>query len=792
MQPRSDGRRWTRAVLALALLPLIIGGCGGSDDSPPFIPPPNPDTTPPVLTANPAEGWFAANVNVDLTAVDDRDPAPVIYYTMDLTTPDETSPMYTAPIPVAADTVIKCFAMDASGNMSAIQTLGYVIASFELKQQWAESGHGMIANEAWRHWDEDGGVQESCARCHSAEGFRDYAEDGTVDTVAPLPLGLACNGCHENAPNTLYDDLAMFPEMEPVVFPSGETATLNGNSNMCMACHQGRASTDSVDQSIENDPAGPYSFINIHYYAAAATMFGGEVRGGYQYEGMEYQGKNVFPSHPESAKTCVGCHMQGDDANHTFAPDVDSCTACHGGTSFETLGGSPSANYAAIQTLLVELYAAIQDYADDLGFPIVYDDHAYPYFFNDLNGNGMGDPDEINYGNRYVQFDAALLKAAYNYQVGEKEPCGYIHNGTYVQQILYDSTMDIDGSPSVIAPGRTGFDVDNASATQQWQLSGHGDRYGEAFRHWDEDGEVPTSCAKCHSTPGYLDFLEDGTVDEAAALGSTIECLACHESANLFANTRTNWDAQDDAGSGPLLDVEFPSGETASLDGPSNMCMACHQGRESGDDVQAVIDDDAGVGPYTFINIHYYPAAATMFGGDVRGGYEYAGEDYDGQNTFPAHPGTYKTCVGCHMDSDANHTWEPSLDTCTACHGGTSFETLGFGVGQAYDDIQVMLGELLDSIQTYATDVIGVDIGYDSHAYPYFFKDLDGDGEIGEDEANFGNRYVDFDATLLPAAYNYQVGQKDPCGYIHNADYIRQLLYDSISDLGDTSSVDRP
>ena len=41
-------------------------------------------------------------------------------------------------------------------------------------------------------------------------------------------------------------------------------------------------------------------------------------------------------------------------------------------------------------------------------------------------------------------FDATLLRAAYNYQFGQKEPCGYIHNGAYMRQILYDALDDLD------------------------------------------------------------------------------------------------------------------------------------------------------------------------------------------------------------------------------------------------------------------------------------------------------------------------------------------------------------
>jgi hypothetical protein len=67
-------------------------------------------------------------------------------------------------------------------------------------------------------------------------------------------------------------------------------------------------------------------------------------------------------------------------------------------------------------------------------------------------------------------------------------------------------------------------DVPNYEA---WAASGHADSTAEAFRHWDGDDprEVPATCAKCHSSPGFQDFIgEDGSmpgqVDQAAPVGT--------------------------------------------------------------------------------------------------------------------------------------------------------------------------------------------------------------------------------------------------------------------------------
>ena len=62
-----------------------------------------------------------------------------------------------------------------------------------------------------------------------------------------------------------------------------------------------------------------------------------------------------------------------------------------------------------------------------------------------------------------------------------------------------------------------------------------------------------------------------------------------------------------------------------------------------------------------FRNVHYYPAAATLYGTMAKGGYEYAGKTYDAKNT---HVEGYDSCVGCH-DS---HTLAVKVEQCAMCH----------------------------------------------------------------------------------------------------------------------------
>lgn len=785
---RFDGRVAILVVAALAIAPLAFGGCGssgGGDDT--------PAPGPLAVAASPAGANYSAIQSVALTATGEGSGDAIIYWTDDLSDPsDDTNAgrmEYTGPISVGDDdTVLKFLATPTTGDPTAIVLEGYTFES-GIGADWAESGHGDIAAEAWRHWDFDdpAEVPTSCAKCHAEDGFADWADNGMVDAAAAPSMGLGCGGCHDGIPNTWYDNATEGDWLDQIVFPSGDTATLAGDDNICLACHQGRSSGPDVMAADPNDVIQDpdyesYSFINIHYYAAAASYFGNEVRGGYHYGSDEnYVPRNTFPSHPDSLSTCVGCHMREDEGDHTWFPDLDRCLECHTGNNFTTLSGSPGANYTAIQTALTELLAEIQAYAITLGYPVIYDDHAYPYFFND---NGQG----ATYLNKYDHFDSTLLAAAYNYQFGEKEPCGYLHNGTYMRQLLHDSIVDLGGTPTDVPPGRIGYDDTGLSTfikrTNEFHMSGHDDAGSDVFRHWDHEvppQEVPASCAQCHGSPGFAQWALDGTVDSGFRPLSVVGCIACHEDDDLYSNTDTRYQSGLNTAMDP---VPFPSGDTADLGNSSNVCMGCHQGRSSGPDVQTEIDASD---VHTFINVHYYPAAASFFGADVRGGYEWPGETYAGAVSWPgAHSGDgFTTCTGCHMVG-GSHTWEVELDDCSDCHGDVGFkEDFGGSAGANYTTIQDMLDDLYTAIQAYATGTIGTGIFYDDHAYPYFFK------EGGA--AEFLNRYDVFDDDLLAAAYNYQFGKKEPCGYIHNADYIMQILYDSIDALGgDVSGYTRP
>jgi hypothetical protein len=96
------------------------------------------------------------------------------------------------------------------------------------------------------------------------------------------------------------------------------------------------------------------------------------------------------------------------------------------------------------------LLVAIQDYAKTVaGKAVAYDPHNYPYFFNDLNGNGKADKDEAKFPNRYKSWTPRLMKAAYNYQFVTKDPGAFAHNPTYATELLHDSLADLGAKVKV-------------------------------------------------------------------------------------------------------------------------------------------------------------------------------------------------------------------------------------------------------------------------------------------------------------------------------------------------------
>jgi hypothetical protein len=659
---------------------------------------------------------------------------------------------------------------------------------------WMSSPHANRESGSFTRWDnaDPQVVPTTCAKCHSTSGMLDYlGADGSdplvVNEAAPIGSVVECMACHNEVSRNL----------DSVVMPSGMVVGNLGPEATCMECHQGRASTVSVLAAIERldlddeDAVNEeLTFINIHYYAAAASKYGTWAKGGFEYEDQSY---DAFFMHVTEFSSCQECHNP-----HTLELELEACATCHVGVEtaedlkdIRMLGSMMDYNgdgdvtqgiYYEIAGLKDILYANIQAYAAEVtGTPIGYNSDSHPYFFIDLNEDGVIDAEEAVRANMYKSWTPRLLKAAYNFQTAKKDPGNYAHGPKYHIQLLHDSIMDLNEALPEVA------DLSMLVRND----SGHFDGSDATWRYWDaRDATVPGSCAKCHTSDGLPFFLAEG-VNVSTPSANGMQCSTCHSDLVTFDRYEVE-------------SVVFPSGVTlASTNPDDNLCMNCHMGRESGVDVAfavAGLEEDTVADRLSFINPHFFAAAATRYGAEAIGAYQYEDKDYFG---YFEHVRRYNDCTECHDAHQLVVDWV----ACADCHDGISgpedlvnireweddFDGDGDTTEGIAGEIATMHAILYDAIQIYAAETIGVPIVYDPYTYPYFFIDSDGDGEVSPGEAIFPNRYATWTPRLLQAAYNFQYVQKDPGAYAHNGLYIIQVLYDSLEDIGvDVSDMVRP
>lgn len=313
--------------------------------------------------------------------------------------------------------------------------------------------------------------------------------------------------------------------------------------------------------------------------------------------------------------------------------------------------------------------------------------------------------------------------------------------------------------------GETEYGV--AGAVLSYKYSGHNlgwEKHGE--NSWYANG---ASCAACHTSEGFVEYVNTGTVENDIAYPSQPGCFSCHDP-HVTGDFSVRTTAPVQLAAGVTFDV-----------GGGNLCAICHQGRR---EVNSQIK--AGqLRPY--FGPHHGPEADMFLGVN---GFEMPGKSYGSS----AH--TYvvqDSCVECHLAlPEGRYSLSPQV-------GGHSFYTKGEVHGAT-------------KINASACDACHEDVGQDGEYFDVAAKaDYDGDGTIENAQAEVegllnlvvnengtgvlqktnppayrsngswnSTRGLEFPVDIVAAVWNYKFVLEDRSVGIHNTKYAVQLLMDTI------------
>jgi hypothetical protein len=312
-----------------------------------------------------------------------------------------------------------------------------------------------------------GFTSAACYQCHGGKVGLDTYLAGAPAAIAAIPAGgkvsaFQCSTCHVDGGDMtgLRSDIkkVYFPPQKAGAASAGEVifeaANLPKTFAICGTCHSARENKKSIDN--KNLVNGTFSttLVNPHYLGAAATVMGTRTKSWYEYDGKAYTAFPAFwkagtngdapgPHGSPHGADCVGCH-QAKESKHSFEVDYAYCGTCHAG------------NYALAPkeeeytSMKAELLAALDAYAaanltafqtangaDATG--ICYDGNVYGYV---LVKKAAG------CSTTGAKLDGKAMKAGYNLHWMNKDPGGWAHNEYYVMQLVYDSIVDLGGTPS--------------------------------------------------------------------------------------------------------------------------------------------------------------------------------------------------------------------------------------------------------------------------------------------------------------------------------------------------------
>jgi len=372
-------------------------------------------------------------------------------------------------------------------------------------KQWANSAHGDVTGVAWS--TEDFKNSAGCIRCHTATGYVGYVTSSPAFTVPTTPLAasnsygvLGCNACHAS-----YAFKASIRNVPPYTAPynggkSPKAFPDVGYSNLCIPCHAGRESGDTV-LAVTNFTNA--SFKNPHYFAAAGLMYmstgfvnfttcsgtlttsngnvanyaktllpdnvstPGGVAGGVTsthrklgttaINGDSHNTAFFLPGNLDTNGPCVTCHMNGftnagtsRPTSHSLAISADAfnqvCKNCH------TSEGGVALTGANFRSVFLEPQSEVFENALSLAitllqtkYKIMYNQEQYPYFY-DLAADPTGKTAVTDWtrgtGNQTVGL--RIMGSCFNINLLKRDPAAFAHGRTFARRLLYDTIDYLD------------------------------------------------------------------------------------------------------------------------------------------------------------------------------------------------------------------------------------------------------------------------------------------------------------------------------------------------------------
>ena len=296
----------------------------------------------------------------------------------------------------------------ADGNVTCLGCHnGAVIEDNQFEMARSQHGIGEFADYA--------GGRSSCAKCHSHEGFVEYATTGGVSGNYLTPTAWKCGTCHglhkDFEEDFEADDAALrMTGAVTMLFDEATVADLDAGSNLCVNCHQSRRGTSYYDDGSGTDVTFTSSHTGPHHGPQSNILLGNNGA----------SAGSPFTAHVGAG--CTGCHMKettGDEVDvaggHTFWPSVEACQDCHSSaTDFDVF---------SIQT-------TVQGKLDNLAGLL-------------LTAGILDSSYHVVPGT----YPRATFNAFWNYDIVLEDRSLGVHNPTYAKALLDESITAMGGTP---------------------------------------------------------------------------------------------------------------------------------------------------------------------------------------------------------------------------------------------------------------------------------------------------------------------------------------------------------